>query len=69
MASILHWLDDRLERDLFVTAVTQAEVLAGETIPPRVSAETSHPVMDLSYSPFHRLHPLRSTAISATTGE
>ena len=27
--SVLRWLDDRLERDLFVTAVTQAEVLTG----------------------------------------
>ena len=27
--SVLHWLDSRLERDLFVTAVTQAEVLTG----------------------------------------
>lgn len=30
--SVLHWLDNRLERDLFVTAVTQAEVLTGIAI-------------------------------------
>ena len=28
-SAVLHWLDDRLARDLFVTAVTQAEVLTG----------------------------------------
>jgi len=32
--SVLHWLDNRLERDLFVTAVTQAEVLTGIAIMP-----------------------------------
>ena len=33
-SAVLHWLDDRLERDLFVTAVTQAEVLTGIAILP-----------------------------------
>lgn len=32
--AVLRWLDDRLERDLFVTAVTQAEVLTGIAILP-----------------------------------
>jgi len=32
--SVLRWLDNRLERDLFVTAVTQAEVLTGIAIMP-----------------------------------
>ena len=32
--SVLHWLDNRLERDLFVTAVTQAEVLTGIAVMP-----------------------------------
>ena len=32
--SVLHWLDNRLERDLFVTAVTQAEILTGIAIMP-----------------------------------
>ena len=32
--SVLHWLDNRLKRDLFVTAVTQAEVLTGIAIMP-----------------------------------
>ena len=31
---VLLWLDNRLERDLFVTAVTQAEVLTGIAIMP-----------------------------------
>ena len=33
-AAVLHWLDERLARDLHVTAVTQAEVLAGIAILP-----------------------------------
>ena len=33
--AVLHWLDDRMERDLFVAAVTQAEVLAGIALLPR----------------------------------
>ena len=33
-SAVLHWLDDRLERDLFVTAVTQAEVLTGIALSP-----------------------------------
>lgn len=33
-SAVLHWLDDRLERDLFVTAVTRAEVLTGIAILP-----------------------------------
>lgn len=32
--SVLRWLDNRLERDLFVTAVTQAKVLTGIAIMP-----------------------------------
>ena len=32
--SVLHWLDNRLKRDLFVTAVTQAGVLTGIAILP-----------------------------------
>ena len=32
--AVMRWLDDRLERDLFVTAVTQAEVLTGIAILP-----------------------------------
>ena len=32
--AVLHWLDDRMERDLFVAAVTQAEVLAGIALLP-----------------------------------
>ena len=32
--AVLRWLDDRFERDLFVTAVTQAEVLTGIAILP-----------------------------------
>lgn len=32
--SVLYWLDNRLERDLFVTAVTQAEILTGIAIMP-----------------------------------
>ena len=31
---VLEWLDDRLERDLYVAAVTQAEVLTGIAILP-----------------------------------
>ena len=33
-SAVLHWLDDRLARDLFVTAVTQAEVLTGIALSP-----------------------------------
>ena len=33
--AVLHWLDDRMVRDLFVAAVTQAEVLTGIAILPR----------------------------------
>ncbi len=32
--TVLEWLDDRLERDLYVAAVTQAEVLTGIAILP-----------------------------------
>lgn len=32
--AVLHWLDERLARDLYVTAVTQAEILTGIAILP-----------------------------------